>query len=305
MPRQEFRGAPDISDSTDPARFSGGEGFPVSIASHSIPFGLVALIFLLALPICAFAGFRFGSLELTRNPARFVEGKMPGEASLGALLALLGLLLGFTFSATLNWREASVSAVVEEAAALGTAFLRADLLPDAEGRPLQQALLDYGRTRIVPPGYRPTRENIDAFVAKSTEAQASLWPATMAALTPEVPAPVATFVAGGITEVLDAHSRRVAAASKSITSGIWMLLTFAAGSGVFIIGNRAALQGRRLSWRTMVFSVVLTAVLVTIEDLSRASDGFSVVPQTPLIAAVADMEAALGTAALASAAPQP
>ena len=277
----------------------------MSIASHSIPFGLILLIFLLALPACAFAGFRFGSHELRRNPSSYAEGKMPGEASLGALLALLGLLLGFTFSAVLNWREASVSAVVEEAAALGTAFLRADLLPEAEGRPLQQALLGYARTRIVPEGYRPTRENIDAFVARSTEAQAALWPATMAALTPEVPAPVATYVAGGITEVLDAHSRRVAAASKSITSGIWMLLTFAAGSGVFIIGNRAALQGRRLSWRTLVFSLVLTAVLVTIEDLSRASDGFTVVPQTPLIAAVTDMESALGAAALASAAPSP
>ncbi|WP_226623326.1 hypothetical protein [Alloyangia pacifica] len=277
----------------------------MSIATHSIPFALIILLFLLALPACAYAGFRFGSMELARNPARYAEGKMPGEASLGALLALLGLLLGFTFSATLSWREASVAAVVEEAAALGTAFLRADLLPDAEGRPLQQALLDYGRTRIVPPGYRATRENVDAFVAASTEAQSALWPATMAALTPQVPAPVATFVAGGITEVLDAHSRRVAAASKSITSGIWSLLSFAAASGVFIIGNRAALQGRSLSWRTLVFSVVLTAVLVTIEDLSRASDGFTVVPQTPLIAAVADMESALGTAALASATPNP
>ncbi|MCA0938370.1 hypothetical protein CLG85_013230 [Yangia mangrovi] len=277
----------------------------MSIATHSIPFGLVILIFLLALPACAFAGFHLGSHERNRDPARYTEGKMPGEASLGALLALLGLLLGFTFSAVLGWREASVSAVVEEAAALGTAFLRADMLPEAEGRPLQQALLGYARTRIVPSGYHATRENVDAFVAHSTEAQAALWPTTMAALTPEVPAPVSTYVAGGITEVLDAHTRRVAAASKSITSGIWMLLTFAAGSGLFIIGNRAALQGRRLSWRTLVFSLVLTAVLVTIEDLSRASDGFTVVPQTPLVAAVADMESALGTAALARATPRP
>ncbi|MBE9639328.1 hypothetical protein [Salipiger mangrovisoli] len=277
----------------------------MSIASHPIPFWLIVLIFLLALPACAFAGFRFGRFELRRAPALFAADKLPGEASLGALLALLGLLLGFTFSAVLSWREASVSAVVEEAAALGTAFLRADLLPEGTGRPLQAALLDYGRTRIVPTGFRATRESIDAFVSRSTEAQAALWPATMAALTPEVAAPLATYVSGGITEVLDAHTRRVAAASKTITSGIWMLLTFAAGSGVFIIGNRAALQGRRLSWRTLVFSLVLTAVLVTIEDLSRGSDGFTRVPQTPLVAAVADMEAAFEAPALASVSARP
>ncbi|WP_353474073.1 hypothetical protein PVT71_19290 [Salipiger sp. H15] len=266
----------------------------MSIASHSIPFGLIVLIFLLVLPASAYAGFRLGHYELRRAPERYAGGKLPGESSLGALLALLGLLVGFTFSATLGWREASVSAVVEEGAALGTAFLRADLLPDGAGRPLQEALLSYARTRITPSGFHATRANVDAVLAQTVAAQALLWPATMAAITPDTPAPVATFVAGGITEVLDAHTRRVAAASKTITSGIWVLLTFAAGSGLFIIGNRAALQGRSMSWRTLVFSLVLAAVLVTIEDLSRATDGFTVVPQVALINAVADMEAALG-----------
>ncbi|NDV99684.1 hypothetical protein [Salipiger sp. PrR002] len=273
----------------------------MSIAAHPIPFWLVIVILLLALPACAYAGFRFGSFELRRHAPGDASAPLAGEASLGALLALLGLLLGFTFSATLNWREASTAAVVEEGAALGTAFLRADLLPEGAGRPLQEALLDYARTRVIPAGHRATRAQIDAVLARSAEAQAKLWPAVTSALTPDVPGPVQTFVAGGVTEVLDAHSRRVAAASKSISVGIWGLLAFAAGAGVFILGNRTALQGRRLTWRTMVFSLVLTSVLVTINDLSRASDGFTTVRQDAILATIADMEAALGAAALASA----
>ncbi|QPM91241.1 bestrophin-like domain [Pseudooceanicola algae] len=218
---------------------------------------------------------------------------MPGEVSLGALLALLGLLLGFTFSAALNWREARAAAAVEEAAALSTAFLRADLLPEDSGRALQEALLAYGRTRVVPTGFRATEANAEALVRQTLATQAALWPALHRTLGPSVPPPIQSFVAGGVTDVLDAHTRRVAVASKSISTGIWTLLIFAASSGVFIVGNRSALLGRPLSWRTLVFSVVLTSVLVTIEDLDRATDGFTIVPQDALRTAVADMDRAL------------
>jgi hypothetical protein len=267
------------------------------VATNVVPFWLVVTGLCLILPSVALAGHRLGSVEYRRRVADGVDRGLPGETSIGALLALLGLMLAFTFSSTLNWREGRTSAVVEEAAAIGTAFLRADILPDGLGRPLQEALLEYARTRVVPTGFEPSQAAIDTVVARSLEAQARLWPAMRAALGPAVPAPLQTFVAGGLTEVLDAHTRRAAAASKSIPAGTSALLIFVAAAGVFAVGNRSALQGRQITWRTSLVSLVLAGVLVTIEDLDRPTDGITSVNQNALLAAIADMEASLETGA--------
>ncbi|RYH07176.1 hypothetical protein [Tropicimonas sp. IMCC6043] len=264
-----------------------------TIATHSFPFWVTVVAFFIALPAIALLGHRTGILEYRhRNPSEPDRG-LPGETSLGALLALLGLLLGFTFSAALHWREDRATAVVEEAAAIGTAFLRADLLPDGAGRPLQEALLAYARTRVVPAGVTPDRAEVETFVVKSLEAQAALWPALKAGLGPDTPAALQVNVSGGVTEVLDAHTRRAAAASKTISSSTQAFLLLVTAAGVFVVGNRSALRGRRLSWRTFLFSIVLASVLVLIEDLDRPTDGFTTVPQGALVAVVADMEAAL------------
>lgn len=235
-------------------------------ATHLLSFWLYVAALCVALPALAFLGHRVGERERRRRKRAEPDQGLPGEMSIGALLALLGLLLGFTFGATLHWREGRAAAVVEESAAIGTAFLRADLLPDGAGRPLQEALLAYGRTRIVPAGFRPARSEVEGFLVESLQTQAALWPSLKMALGPAVPTPMQVHVSTGVTEVLDMHTRRVAAASKTIPLVTMAFLMFVTGAGVFTIGNRSALQGRQLSWRTFLFSLVLAFVLISIED---------------------------------------
>jgi len=91
---------------------------------------LVALL-LVALPVAAFVGFHLGNGEYRRRGYDKVAAEqIPGGTSLGAMVALLGLLLGFAFSSALGWREPRQSTLVEEAMAISTAFLTADLLED-------------------------------------------------------------------------------------------------------------------------------------------------------------------------------
>ncbi|NIZ07884.1 hypothetical protein [Pseudooceanicola sp. HF7] len=270
------------------------------IPSVNLPFWALILIFLLVLPAASSLGFRFGRLELRRLEARGLTASYSGDTTLGALLALLGLLLGFTFSATLGWRESSATLVVEEAAAISTAFLRADLLPGDTGRPLQEALLDYARSRVIPTGFSKPPLNSETILTTTLAEQVRLWPALLQALGPDVPVNLQTYLSAGVTDVLDAHTRRLAAAAKTVSASVWSLLFFAAGSGAFLLGNRAGLQGRAPTWRTLLFSIVLSGVLITIADLDRPSNGFSTVPQTSLADAVKDMEAALHPAAEAA-----
>jgi hypothetical protein len=89
-------------------------------------------------------GFRLGlRLYLAKDAARKAEiGGIQG-----ALLGLLGLLLGFTFAMAVGRYQARRDLVVKEANAIGTTFLRASLLPEAHRAPVEDLLRRYVEAR--------------------------------------------------------------------------------------------------------------------------------------------------------------
>jgi hypothetical protein len=259
-----------------------------------LPFRMVALFLFLVLPAIALLGHRIGRREFfAKGYDRDLPRILPGETSMGAILALLGLMLGFSFSSAINWMEARNRAVVEEAAAISSAFLKADLLDDPGRTVLQTRLLDYSKTRIMPVGRHLTVSQAEDLVAHSLAAQARLWPATMTAIGGETPAPLRSFVAGAVTDVFDAHSRRMAAGAETMPLVTKLVLLLVAAAGVFVVGNRSALQGRPLSWRTFLMAITLALVMITVTDLDRAREGVVTLNQEPIAAAIGDMEAAL------------
>src|SRR5262245_23780758 len=91
--------------------------------------GLLAPALFLVLLLAGAAGFRYGR----RRSPQTDERTRSYEVTLqGAILGLLGLLLGFTFAMAVSRFDSRKRLVVDEANALGTAFLRARLLPEPE-----------------------------------------------------------------------------------------------------------------------------------------------------------------------------
>jgi hypothetical protein len=217
-----------------------------------------------------------------------------GETTLGAILALLGLILAFTFANSLAVSQDRKATLNAEAAALGTAFLRADYLPDPGRTDLQQALLAYAQTRIVPPDTRfDSKAAVLEFVAESLRAQAVLWPLTLEATADPVPPPIKSFVAGAVNDALDAHIDRMQTLSvpvANVTQGMMLSIAVVA---LFLLGNRSGLAGRPLTWRTFVFAYSLFAVMVTITDIQRSNEGFVRLDDASLRATIFDMEQAL------------
>ena len=227
-----------------------------------------ALALLLALPAAAVAGLITGSTgrKISLKAGNKVD-QVVGQTTLGAILALLGLLLAFSFANALNLSQARKSMSVNEAAALGTAFDRVDYLQEPGRTNLQQALLNYSRTRIVPDdGSIVSVEAAQAFLAKTLAAQAKLWPLTLKSTADPVPAPIQTFVAGAMNEVIDAHHYRVQTLSNPVSDITQAMLLSLALVALFLLGNRAGNVGRSLTWRTFVFSGFLLVVMITIMD---------------------------------------
>src|SRR5688572_29363757 len=80
-------------------------------------------------------GYRMGTWRLQRSSG---EKEQPVGAMVGSILGLLALVLGFTFSLAASRFEARREAVLEEANAIGTTYLRARLLPELERNEILQ-----------------------------------------------------------------------------------------------------------------------------------------------------------------------
>lgn len=265
----------------------------------TLPFlglGTTALVLVVLLPAFAILGFLTGRRNRNRKIASGDEVDLrAGEASLGAIMALLGLLLAFSFGSALSLLESRKSDIITEANALGTAYLRAAYLPEPSRGELMSALHDYARTRIIPEtGGIVSTEDARAFIERSLAAQERLWPLTVAATADPLPPAIATFVAGSVNDVLDAHQLRMRSISVPVSELSQVIVVVTALAALFLLGNRAGMAGRALTWRTYTFAGLLVLVMVTVLDVQRASQGFIRVDQSALKATLAAMEAETG-----------
>lgn len=106
---------------------------------------VIALALFALLLLTIEVGYRMGDKV---PPGLSDNAKSPALAISGAILGLLALLLGFTFSMSLNRFEHRKQLVVEEANAIGTAYLRSGLLPEPDRSTVAGLLRSYAGARL-------------------------------------------------------------------------------------------------------------------------------------------------------------
>jgi hypothetical protein len=140
---------------------------------------LAAVLFAILLGLVEL-GRRRGRRRIAADPERAGVGVVEG-----ALFTLLGLLIAFTFSGAasrFDWRR---DLVVREANAIGTAYLRLDLLP-AEVQPaLRAKFREYLRARL--DAYRAMPDQVAAgrALARASTLQDEIWSLAVAGARPE------------------------------------------------------------------------------------------------------------------------
>jgi hypothetical protein len=236
---------------------------------------LVVMFLMLAF---AEIGFRLGlRLHFTKDQAR--KGQI--GAIQGAVLGLLGLLLGFTFAMAVQRYDTRRGLVVEEANALGTTYLRASLLPDAHQSPVKDFLRRYVDLRLK---YWPLVDDL----AKRAEGmrligdiQAELWKhATEAAK--EAPNDITAIFIESLNEVIDTDAKRIAAMRAGIPTGVWFLLILVAAFGCITTSYGGGAEGARSKLGSVFLPLLIAVVIVLIFDISHPRVGLIQLGQQPL-----------------------
>jgi len=243
--------------------------------------GVASIVAFLAV---AELGYRLGARS------RVPEGEESTSdlgATIGGLLGLLGLLLAFTFSMAGGRFDTRKTLVVEEANAIGTAWLRTDLVPEPQRAEARRVLRAYVQARL---DATVAGRRAEA-MARSEQLQTELWTATAGAARAAPTPPVALFVAS-VNEVIDMHARRVNAALRNpIPPTIFGALYGVAILVLAAMGYARGLVSDRSHVATIVLTIVLAVVMLLILDLDRPYEGLLTVSQQAMM----DVQKSMGS----------
>ena len=201
-----------------------------------------------------------------------------------SLLGVLALLLGFTFSLALQRFDSRSAAVVSEANAIGTAMLRAGLLPDSVREQVQAGLTDYVELRIAAGTISLDLSDERTEALRSTlTLQQSLWELAERAAR-EAPNPVESgLFIQALNEMIDAYGARNAALNRHVPEVVLFLLfgTFALTAA--LVGYSSGVSGHRATFATYILVVLISFLVFIIIDLDRPRRGLIEVSQQSLL----------------------
>jgi hypothetical protein len=220
------------------------------------------------------------------HPAR--EEKTDDDFSfvLGGALTLLGLLIGFTFSMAVGRYDLRKTLEEAEANAIGTEYVRADLLPAGDAARVRELLRSYLDQRLLfytARGAARLRQ-IDADTARL---QTELW-SVVATHGSAQPTPIAALVVAGMNDVLNSQGYAQAAWWNRIPHAAWALLLAIAVFCNVLIGYGA--HGRRTSL-LLILPIALSITLFLIADIESPRGGVIVVHPQNLESLAASLRA--------------
>ena len=198
--------------------------------------------------------------------------------SLSAVLGLLALLIGFTFSLALQRYDARRELVIAEANALGTTWLRSDLLEPAPRQQLRQVLRRYVANRVAF-GAAPDADAEWRIHRQTEQLQAELWATVVAVTAPYRTTPLASLLVSTTNESIDLAARRIATRQAHIPVRILRILVLYAVIAAGMVGYQ---QPRQRSASLLMFVLITLAVTLVI-DLDHPVAGWISVPQTPML----------------------
>jgi hypothetical protein len=231
--------------------------------SHAAFAALSALGLLVSMLVLMEVGRRIGRRRMAMDP----EGGSAGAGAVsGAVFALLGLLVAFTFSGATARFDTRRQLVVEEANDIGTAWLRLDLLPEASQPALRDLFRAYVDSRLETYRLIPDMAAVEAELRRSATMQADIWSRAVAGCAARGDPATTSLVLPSLNAMFDITTTRTFAA-RLHPPGVVFALLFALALACALLAGFGMAGSAHPEWLHMVaFAAVLALCVYVILD---------------------------------------
>jgi hypothetical protein len=202
-----------------------------------------------------------------------------------ATLTLLALIIGFSFSMAVSRYDQRKTLEEAEANAIGTEYLRADLLPVDDGSRTRELLRKYLDLRIAFYEESNTRR-ITEIGQQTASVQGELWSAVLPAAASQ-PTQIIALVVSGMNDVINAQGYTQAAWWNRIPVGAWAMMALLTISCNLLVGYSERRKGELLLF---VLPFVIAVAFFLIADLDSPRGGVIRVHPQNLLAASQTMK---------------
>ena len=202
------------------------------------------------------------------------------------LFVLLGVLLGFAIAMVLPRFDQRRDLVVEEAHAIETTLLRAEMLPESQRSRSRQLL---GRYVTVRHGFAGETlgnpEAVSRTIQQTKALQEQLWEQAVQVAQQDRTSITASYVQA-LNEMIGASEKRLAAFEHRVPDAIWIIILLVAAFQSFITGYSL----KRKIWLSLVVTpLVMAIVIALIADLDDPHTGLIRVEQNSMNRLFEDM----------------
>ena len=238
----------------------------------------VIMAMLATMMFAALAGY--GGRQLQRRWTRGREETEHSQESylVGSVLGLLALLLAFSFSWAIQRYEERRHLVVQEANAIGTSYLRAQLLDEPHRSRLSGLLVEYTENRIKLGNAGGDQKSE---LSRNDQLLTEIWAAVAAARNSANAHGVTTAILLTFNEVIDLDTERKVARQVRVPAPVLLLLYGFLIMTALVLGF--VLEERRAWIGASVLFVLVSLYVGIIADLNRPTSGAVQESQEPML----------------------
>ncbi len=222
----------------------------------ALPFAVVLFVAMLA---CMEVGFRLRGRSTGSD-----DDKATGVVD-GAVFALLGLLVAFTFSGAADRFDKRRALIVDEANAIGTAYLRVNLLASPARELMHQQFRDYVDARLAVYHALPDLDAAMRHLATANRLQQAMWDVAIAATDGNQSARMLLIPA--LNDMFDIATTRTVSARVHPPMVIYALLFGLALLSAVLAGRAMATGGRRPWLHALLYSAAMAGAVFVIVDM--------------------------------------
>ncbi|HTO68580.1 MAG TPA: DUF4239 domain-containing protein [Myxococcota bacterium] len=239
------------------------------VPSHLLSIQAGVCVFL-GVMLCIEVGRRIGVARHLADPERSRDGAAAFE---GAIFGLVGLVIAFTFGGALTRWDGRRGLIVQESNAIGTAWLRLDLLPTPAQPELRELFRSYLDARIEVYASLPDVAAAKAALGRARALQNEIWKTASADCQGVADARTCMLLLPALNDMIDITSTQTMALETHPPGVVYALLVGLVLASALMAGLATGTAGQR-SWTHMVgFSLAMSVSVFVIVDIEYPRAG--------------------------------